>query len=195
MGFKFLLAFFLGVSTLAAQAPEFSRQGADRNGPSEPAAHPKPPPNPATAVKTEPKDEPVPGFDATAFDLNAEPCVDFYQYACGTWRANHPIPPDRSRWSRFDELQERNLAILRDVLQSASVNNPNRDPIEQKIGDYYAACMDEQAIDRKGITPIKPDLDRIAALADKKALAVEVARLHRIGANADFVFGQGTVCR
>src|SRR5262249_25149628 len=81
--------------------------------------------------------------------------------------------------------------ILRDVLQSASVNNPNRDPIEQKIGDYYAACMDEQAIDRKGITPIKPDLVRIAALADKKALAVEVARLHRIGANAAFVFSSG----
>jgi endothelin-converting enzyme/putative endopeptidase len=127
-------------------------------------------------------------FDASALETSADPCVDFYQYACGTWLAKNPIPADRPEWARFDELEERNLAILRDILEKASVNNPNRTSIEQKIGDYYAACMDEATIEKEGIEPIQPELDHIASLTDKSGLAAEVARLHLNGVNVLFSF-------
>ncbi len=129
-----------------------------------------------------------PVFDAQAIDSTADACVDFYQYACGTWLAKNPIPADRPEWARFDELEERNLAILRDILETASAQSLKRSALEQKIGDYYAACMDQADIEKKGIGPIKPELDRIAALPNKDALADEVARLQRDGANVLFSF-------
>jgi endothelin-converting enzyme/putative endopeptidase len=141
-----------------------------------------------SAVKTESQATPTSGFDISALDTKVDPCADFYQYACGTWRVRNPIPADRARWGRFDQLRERNLDTLRNILEQASIDDPNRSPIEQKIGDYYAACMDEQAIDRKGIEPIEPQLDRIAALQDKSGLANEVARLHGMGADVLFSF-------
>jgi putative endopeptidase len=131
------------------------------------------------------------GLDINAIDRSVDPCVDFYQYACGTWMKNNPIPPDQSVWGRFNELQERNLVILRGILEKAAAPNPNRTPVEQKIGDFYSSCMDERAIDRKGIAPIRADLDRIAALKDKAALVGEVAALHREGVNVLFSFGSG----
>jgi endothelin-converting enzyme/putative endopeptidase len=130
-------------------------------------------------------------FDITALDRGADPCVDFYQYACGTWMKNNPIPPDQASWRRFDELAERNRLVLRDILEKASANDPQRDPVTQKIGDFYAACMDESAIGRLGIDPIMADLASIAALPDKQALVDEVARLHLGGANVLFSFSSG----
>src|SRR5262249_1127867 len=96
--------------------------------------------------ETAPKE--VSSFDAKALDKSADPCVNFYQYACGGWMKNNPIPSDQAAWGRFNELAERNRAFLRDILEKAA-SAANRTPNEQKIGDYYASCMDEEAINKK----------------------------------------------
>ena len=131
----------------------------------------------------------VPGFDPTALDRSVPACTDFYQFACGGWLARSPVPPDRARWGRFDELAERNQTALRSILEKASANDAKREAIDQKIGDQYAACMDEAAIEARGIAPLKADLDRIARLGSKAALPGELARLHAGGVNAAFRYG------
>jgi endothelin-converting enzyme/putative endopeptidase len=135
-----------------------------------------------------PRARTTPGFDVSAMDRAANPCTDFYQFACGGWVARNPVPPDQARWGRFDELQERNEMTLRSILEKAAAPAA-RDANTQKIGDYYASCMDEAAIDAKGIDPLEAELDRIGALHDKSALPDELARLHSLGANALFTFG------
>jgi len=121
----------------------------------------------------------------------ANPCVDFYQFACGDWLKSNPIPPDQSRWGRFSELEERNRDILHDILEDAAKPAAGRDAVTQKIGDYYASCMDEKGIETRGLKPIEAELARIRALKDKAALAEEVARLQRRGVSALFEFGSG----
>ena len=128
------------------------------------------------------------GFDAGALDKNADPCVNFYQYACGGWLSANPVPGDQSRWGRFDALQERNRTILQGILEAASGNKPTRTVIEQKIGDYYASCMDTKAIDQKGLAPIQADLARINSMDGKPALTGIVTALYRIGSNPFFRF-------
>ena len=130
------------------------------------------------------------GFSVGSIDKSVEPCTDFYAYACGTWMKNNPIPPDQSRWGRFNELQERNLRILKDILETSS-NKKTRSAIEQRIGDHYAACMDDKAIEAKGIAPLKPDFDRIDALKDKRQLAAEIVKLHSAGTEAFFGLSSG----
>ena len=132
-----------------------------------------------------------PSLDLGAIDHAANPCDDFYQYACGTWMKNNPIPPDQSSWGRLSELQERNREILRQILEKASAPAPSRDADTQKIGDYYAACMDETTINRKGIQPLQPDLDRIKAMQNLRDLTAEVARLHRTAVDVLFNFSSG----
>ena len=130
------------------------------------------------------------GFDTSALDRAADPCSDFFQYACGGWMTANPIPPDQSRGGRFDALQDNNRAILRDILEAAG-KATNRSAIEQKIGDYYASCMDEAAINAKGIAPLKGDLDAVAAMQSKAEITKVVARLFRSGGAAFFRFGSG----
>ncbi len=120
---------------------------------------------------------------AGMLDRTADPCADFYRYACGGWMAANPIPKEQARWDRFEEVQERNREILRNILDGAA-----RSPGSQ-LGDYFAACMDEKAVDAKGIAPIKPVLDEIAALPNKAAITGELTRLDAFGSDPFFSIG------
>ncbi len=128
------------------------------------------------------------GIDLGALDTNVDPCTNFYQFACGNWRAKNPIPSDQARWGRFNELAERNLVVEREILEKASKPTAGRSAVEQKIGDFYAACMDEKGIDSRGVDPVKPALESINALASKDQLAAELARLKLIGVTGVFGF-------
>jgi putative endopeptidase len=132
--------------------------------------------------------KPVAGFSVEALDKSADPCTDFYQYACGNWLKNTDIPADQTEWISFTELYERNLVTLRGILEKASASTTGRSDIEQKIGDYYGACMDEKTVDTKGLQPLKPELERVAGAKDKAALIDVIARSHMLGANSLFAF-------
>lgn len=126
-------------------------------------------------------------FTSAFMDQTADPCTNFYQYACGTWQAKNPIPADQSRWGRFNELQERNQTVLREILE-ASARGRSRTQLDQQVGDYYASCMDEATIESRGAAPLKPELERIAAMKDKADLAARVAHLQNIGTAVLFAF-------
>ncbi len=113
----------------------------------------------------------TPALDVTAMDRSIDPCVDFYAYSCGGWMKNNPIPADQSSWDTYSKMEDENKTQLRGILEAASAPDPNRNGVNQKIGDYYASCMDEKAIEEKGISPLKPDLDRIASIHSKSDLA------------------------
>jgi putative endopeptidase len=128
------------------------------------------------------------GFSIDNIDKTVDPCVDFYQYACGNWLKTAEIPPDQSSWVSFVELDERNLVTLRGILEKASINDPGRTAVEQKIGDFYGSCMDEKTANAKGLDPLKPELERISAVSDKPALIDAIARVHLMGGEPLFNF-------
>jgi putative endopeptidase len=128
-------------------------------------------------------------FDPSFVDKTVDPCENFYRYSCNGWFKRNPLPPDQTSYGRFTELYELNRLHLRQILEDASKADPNRTPNEQKIGDEYASCMDTAATNKLGLTPIKAELDRIAALNRRDELPVVLAHLHTIGVNAFFEFG------
>jgi len=131
----------------------------------------------------------APGFDLGALNRNVDPCANFYQYACGGWMTANPVPGDASRWGRFDTLQDQNRLLLNSVLEAASADRPNRSVTDQKIGDFYAACMDEKNLNARGLEAIQRDLNRIAVIQDRKELADVVVYMFRIGSWPFFRFG------
>ena len=135
-----------------------------------------------------PKTKASEAFSIENIDKSIDPCTDFYQYACGNWMKTAEIPADLPDWVSFTELYERNLVTQRNILEKAAAGGASRNPIDQKIGDYYGACMDEKAADTKGIEPLQPELDRIAAVANKETLMDAIARVHLIGPNPLFNF-------
>ncbi len=140
---------------------------------------------------SQPKTAPAPKFDINNIDKSLDPCVDFYQFACSKWIKNNPAPPDYPDWVSFSEVYEHNLGVLRGILDKSSANDPQRSPINRKIGDFYAACMDESAVNKAGYSPLKPELDRIAAVKNKTQMIEVMAHEQLIGPNPLFGFGSG----
>lgn len=158
---KIMVVMFLGMMAAMAQSQN-SAVSSSADTPSKQVSRPK-------------------SFDLSAMDKTANPCEDFYQYACGTWRKNNPIPSDQARWGRFNELAEYNRQVLHEILEKAAVASSKRDANTQKIGDFYSACMNEPAVNSKGSAPLKPLLDRIAAISSKDQLIDTVAYLNLQG--------------
>jgi putative endopeptidase len=119
-------------------------------------------------------------FDPNLADPALNPCEDFYKYSCNKWLAANPIPHDEVFWSTGSDLELWNENVLRKPMEAASTNDAKRSAVQQKIGDYWAACMDESAIEAAGLKPLQPELDRITALKSKKELTLEIAHLHHL---------------
>jgi putative endopeptidase len=151
-----------------------------------------PPPTASTPPATPPPPAPIApspptvttsldavGLDGAALDRRADPCQDFYQFACGGWLAKTEIPVDKSRWSRgFSEVQERNEKELKRILEEAS-KSTSGDALTQKIGSFYGACMDETAVEKAGTKPIRGLLANVKKVTDTKSLAQTVLALHK----------------
>jgi predicted metalloendopeptidase len=145
----------------------------------------------------------TPGLDVASMDKAADPCVDFYQYSCGGWMKNNPIPADQARWSVYGKLYQDNQQFLWGILDQLSKQTAGRNANQQKIGDYFGACMDEAAVNRLGAKPLQPYLDQIAAMQSTKDLPALLARLHtslrtnglffNFGSNQDFENSQNVI--
>ncbi len=129
----------------------------------------------------------VESIDLKSLDRSVNPCDDFYQFACGGWIKSHQIPADKSRWGRFDELQEKNLKKLRDILQAAAAGKADpKDKYGKKLGDFYAACMDEAGIEKTGLDDLKKKWAELDAISDLDSFAKEIGVLHSQGVNVIF---------
>src|SRR6516164_8581389 len=99
-----------------------------------------------------------PSLDLRSMDRSIDPCLNFYEYSCGGWKKNNPIPRDQSSWSVYGKLYQDNLNFLRAILEEAAADPPPRDLVTKEIGDFYAACLDEAAVEKHGITPVESEL-------------------------------------
>jgi endothelin-converting enzyme/putative endopeptidase len=118
-----------------------------------------------------------PSLNLNSMDRSVNACVDFYHYACGGWQKQNPIPPDQTSWSVYGKLFEDNLNFLHGILEQAAANDSQRDTVTREVGDFYAACMNETAVERRGVAGIQAQLDAIAALSAARELPALVARL------------------
>lgn len=140
---------------------------------------------PKPAAKKPAKDKPLaklpytPSLDVKAMDRTIEPCTDFYQYSCGNWMVLNPIPPDQASWSVYGKLGDDNAHYLWGILDEASKPSPKRTKLQAQIGDYFASCMNESAIDKLGAAPIEPLLKKINAMQSPGDLATVLAEAKR----------------
>lgn len=132
------------------------------------------------------------GVDEAAMDPSVNACEDFYEYACGGWMKATPIPEDEARWMRsFNVIQERNETRLRDILTAYAKEPPASQAYAKALGDYFASCIDEAAIERAGLGPIAAELERIEAIKDLPSLVKTIAHLQLLGVTAFFEVGSG----
>jgi putative endopeptidase len=132
-----------------------------------------------------------PSLDVSSIDRSVDPCVDLYHYSCGGWQKKNPIPPDQTSWSVYGKLYQDNLNFLRTILEQAASNSGKRTAVTQKIGDFYAACMDESGAEKREISPLKAELDSIADLKSAKQMAALIARL-QLTYGGSIVFNAGS---
>lgn len=145
----------------------------------------------------------TPGLDVSSMDKTADPCVDFYQFSCGGWMKNNPIPADQARWSVYGKLYQNNQQFLWGILDQLATQKTGRNATQQKIGDFFGACMDESAVNKLGVQPLQPYLTKIAAVKSTKDLPALLASLHtsmqtggllfNFGSNQDFENSQNVI--
>ncbi|MEI9981185.1 MAG: M13 family metallopeptidase [Edaphobacter sp.] len=131
-----------------------------------------------------------PSLDVSSLDRSVDPCVDFYKFSCGGWQKNNPIPADQSGWSVYAKLGNENQQFLWGILE-ADAKAKNRTPVQQKVGDYFASCMDTAAIDALGMKPVAGELAKIDALKTRADVVAAIGALHHEDAGS-FFFGSGT---
>ena len=134
----------------------------------------------------------TPSLETKFLDRSADPCVDFYQFTCGNWNKLNPIPPDQARWDVYAKLTDDNQRYLWAILEEAARPTAQRTPLQQKIGDYFSACMDEAAVEKAGVQPLRTRLDEIAALKSPADLPALLARMHLESGESSALFDFGS---
>jgi len=157
---------------------------------------------PATTAATAEQDRPIstlpysPSLDPTSMDRSVDPCTDLYTYSCGGWMKKNPIPADQASWDVYGKLYEDNQRFLWGILQDLSQRPASRTADQQKIGDYFAACMDTPAVEKLGLTALQPRLERIAALKSKNEIPAYLGSEHLLGHMYEYGRGSsGTLFR